>query len=422
MDQQIKRDEEIVQESEEIAFLDIYIRFNEDSEKDYCFQINTKTTFKDLYKIFNTIPISLRPSVFYNSKPIGFKKSTSPGFLTEDGNFLFDENSDKFTSSIIPLEEFINNHVWPGQLILPIWEFNYFSFYSVLSLLAIWLYTDLPDFISPTPGLCLTNQFTKILAYIVNEVGYPSISEMLIKDLEDEVSIVTQCIFFAFHILKLGFIFGFLYTGVFNPIKVFRFGSGVKLDVSKEELIKLGWTGTKKATIDEYKDYYREYKIQQHGGMIQAHQAGLFKTIRHLGIQLQKGEGYNTELTKTTMMTTMNDLLKESEDNKSTFKLKLNYEWFAELGYVFASLSENKEGKELANLIKQFRRYGLLNTTPKIETIIANRKERDIDTSLDPPEKINQLEELLKEQPIDDEKNDEPVIVDSSEKIEEIKE
>ncbi|KAI5955702.1 GSF2 [Candida jiufengensis] len=420
MEQQIKKDQELSQESEDIAFLDVYIRFNEDNEKDYCFQINTKTTFKDLYKIFNTLPISLRPSIFYESKPIGFKKSTSPGYLTEDGNFLFDEEATKITSSIIPQEELINNHVWPGQLILPVWEFNYFSYYSVISLLLVWLYTDLPDFISPTPGICLTNQFTKGLASIATSFGYPNLSDILLKDLNDEVSIPLQCIFFAFHLIKCFFIFGFLYTGVFNPIKIWRFGSSVKLDVSKDELIKLGWTGTKKATIDEYKDYYRDYKIQQHGGMIPAHQAGLFKTIRHLGIELKQGEGYNTELTKSTMLTTMNDLIEESEKNPETFKLKLNYEWFAELGLVFAQLSENKEGKELSDLIKQFRRYGLLTTTSKITKIIKERKERDIDLSLDPPEKVNELTELLKENPEDKE----PIVADVSvdEKIEEVKE
>ena len=68
-------------------------------------------------------------------------------------------------------------------------------------------------------------------------------------------------------------------------MRVFRLTPrSVKLDVTKEELVKLGWTGTRKATIDEYKEYYREFKINQHGGMIQAHRAGLFNTLRNLGV------------------------------------------------------------------------------------------------------------------------------------------
>ena len=93
---------------EEIAFLDVYVRFNQDSERDYCFQINTKTTFGDLFKIFETLPIALRPSVFYHTQPIGFQKSTAPGYLTEDGNFLFEDDAAKQVSSIIPKEELVN--------------------------------------------------------------------------------------------------------------------------------------------------------------------------------------------------------------------------------------------------------------------------------------------------------------------------
>ena len=84
---------DIKEEESEVAFLDIYIRFNNDMEKDYCFQVKTTTVFKDLYKIFKTLPLSLRPSVFYHAEPIGFRKSTSPGYLTEDGNIVFDDDS-----------------------------------------------------------------------------------------------------------------------------------------------------------------------------------------------------------------------------------------------------------------------------------------------------------------------------------------
>ncbi|CAK9438727.1 uncharacterized protein LODBEIA_P29510 [Lodderomyces beijingensis] len=367
------------QDGEEVAFLDVYMRFNDDMEKDYCFQVTTKTRFKDLYKVFHTLPISLRPSVFYYSRPIGFRKSTAPGFLTEDGNFIFDNDAGKIKSAIIPSDELVNDHLWPGQLILPEWQFNDFAFFSTVALLVTWLYTDLPDFISPTPGICLTNQCTKLMAKAAAHFGFDSVAASLLKDIEGDVSIPLQCIFFGFHLIKAFFLFGFLYTGAFNPIKVFRFNgfgqSGVKLEVTREELVKLGWTGTRKATIDEYKDFYREYKIQEHGGMIAAHQAGLFNTIRHLGVQLHEGEGYNTPLSTDNKTAKMKELeIKAKTDPQ--FKFKLNYEWFAELGYVFAATSADKEGSDLAALIKQFRRYGLLVSDKRIQTVVQAKKKQ----------------------------------------------
>ncbi|KAI3405365.1 GSF2 [Candida oxycetoniae] len=369
------------EEGEEIAYTDIYVRFNDDQEKDYCFQINTKTRFRDLDRIFETLPLSLRPSIFYHARPIGYRKSTSPGYLTEDGNFIFDNDAGKIKSSIFPPDELINNHVWPGQLILPEWEFNYFAFYSLVLALLAWLYTDLPDFISPTPGICLTNQITRVLSSIAVKYGYNGLAAKLMEDIEDDVSIPLQCIFFAFHVIKLFFLFGFLYTGVFNPIKLLRFNlfgnSNVKLNVTKEELVELGWTGTKKATIDDYKDYYRELKIEEHGGMIPAHQAGLFQVIKHLGVQLKEGEGYNTPLVKENMDRPLKEIVREAQEDASNFKFKLSYEWFVELGYVFAAQSQDKEGKELTDLIKQFRRYGLIASNEKIKTVVQARKSQE---------------------------------------------
>ncbi|KAM9916602.1 hypothetical protein OXX80_013558, partial [Metschnikowia pulcherrima] len=52
--------------------LEIYLRFNDDMEKDYCLQITATTTFRDLFKVFKTLPISLRPNLFYDPEPVSF--------------------------------------------------------------------------------------------------------------------------------------------------------------------------------------------------------------------------------------------------------------------------------------------------------------------------------------------------------------
>ncbi|KAK6457480.1 glucose signaling factor 2 [Scheffersomyces xylosifermentans] len=378
-------DEQLMDDLEETnssGYFDVYMRFNDDIEKDYCFQIKTSTQFKDMFKVFDALPIALRPNVFYHGKPIGFRVSTAPGYLTEDGNFLFNYDAEKQYKNIKDLNDTVATHVWPGQLLLPVWEFNSFGWYSFLSFLLVWLYTDLPDFISPTPGICLTNQVSKLLSAIATYYGQGDTAQSLLDDISSPVPVTGQLVFFAFHVIKVLALVGVLWSGLFNPIKLFRFGSkNIKLEVTKEELVELGWTGTRKATPDEYKDHYREYKIKEYGGMIQAHRAGLFDVMKNLGSELGPGEGYNTP---TGHKGTFKELLEKanSEDDDLTFKLELNYEYFFQLGRVFSEFIDDKEGSELTEYIKQYRRYGLLYSDDNIKKIVQKRKLANVANKL----------------------------------------
>lgn len=360
-----------VAETEDEGYFEAYIRFNADMEKDYCFQFKASTTFRDLYVIFEKLPIALRPSLFYNSKPIGFQVSTSPGYLTEDGALLFDYEADnkKYLKNV-DLDDKISEKIWPGQLILPVWEFNYFGFYAFLSALLVWLYTDLPDAISPTPGICLTNQMSRFLSWLARYFGQGKLAVALIDDINDPVGLVAQCIFFSLHIFKTLAIFLVFYTGTFNPIRLFRISSrSVSLQITRDELLAIGWTGSRRATPDEYQEFYREYKIKEHGGLIQAHKAGLFDKLSNLGVILKDGEGFNTPRDR---KATLKDML--DENNK---EFLLNYGYIAKLGQCFALALE--EGADVQESIKQFRRYGLIHSTETIAKIVAKRKAVELD-------------------------------------------
>lgn len=341
--------------------LEVYVRFNDDIEKDYCLQITSSTTFRDLLKVFKTLPISLRPSVFYDSVPKGFVVSTAPGFLTEDGSLLFsyDTNKKEYRKKVT-LDALVAKECWPGQLILPVWEFNYFMFYSFILLLGVWLYTDLPDFISPTPGICLTNQMTRVLANLAEKFGYGQAAQALIEDIQAPVGVTGQCLFFVFHIVKLGALFFIIYGGVFNPTRLIRIG---KLpEVTKEVLIELGWTGSKRATIDEYKEEYRDYKIKEYGGMVPAHQAGLFNKLKNLGCQLGDGEGFNTPVGK-------------NEDAEVVDgKLPMSYKLLIKQGEFFEQHVADFDTAKMNEAIKQFRRYGLLHSNEALAEIVEARK------------------------------------------------
>lgn len=81
----------------------------------------------------------------------------------------------------------------------------------------------------------------KVLSRVALAFGNVKMAEALIDDILEPVAITPQVLFFVFHCIKVLIIFGVLYAGVFNPIRLFRFGSkGVKLNISKEELVELG--------------------------------------------------------------------------------------------------------------------------------------------------------------------------------------
>lgn len=360
---------EDVTESES-GYIEVYIRFNKDFEKDYCFQLKTSETFKDLNKIFTSLPIALRPNLFCASVPIGYEISTSPGYLTEDGSLLFDYDTEtpRYVKSV-SLSDKVADKVWPGQLILPKWETNYFNLYSVVAALLVWLYTDLPDFISPTPGICMTNQVSRYAAKLALHFGQDKLASALLSEIIEPVSITAQCVFFVCHILKLVFIFLVLWSGAFNPIsmRIPFISAPVKdiKEVTKEDLMALGWTGSKRASPEEYKDFYRDYKIKEHGGLVEAHKAGVFETLQRLGVFLGDGEGFNTPLDN---KTTMKGLLEE--DNE---KFTMNYEYLAHLGQFFELYCEG-ENIRINDLIKQFRRYGVLHSSATIRKIVDQRK------------------------------------------------
>lgn len=359
---------EDVSEVEDAGLIEAYIRFNDDEEKDYCFQIQVSSVFSDLDKIFNGLPISLRPSIFFNSRPVGYAVLTLPGYLTEDGALLFSYEVSKkeFQKRVLPSDR-ISDKVWPGQLILPVWEFNYFGFYGFVLFLLGWLYTDLPDFISPTPGICLTNQLSLLAGGLLTKYGQHRIAGLFLDDLEAEVSITAQILFFIVHIVKCLFIFIALYIGMFNPIRVLKLGDAPPKDVSKEQLVAMGWTGARRATPEEYKEFYRDYKIKEHGGMIPAHEAGLFKKLENLGVFLGRGEGFHTPLDD---KSTLKDLLEEDHE-----KFTLNYQYLVKLGQFFESYTAENDSN-MAEAIKQFRRYGILHSDEVISKIVSLRKAR----------------------------------------------
>lgn len=300
---------------------EVYLRFNEDPDKDYGFQINKTTTFAELHRIFKTLPISLRPSIFYDTEPTRFGYLVAPGFLTADGNILFNYNLDHVRFQRFPKSQLdpILNYVWPGQLILPEWRFDHVRHLLFIGYLLAWLYLDLPDFISPTPGNCPTNLFIKALAWLAKTAtgsdNYPMIQNLLAETEVGSFSKMGQICFFVFHVLKIVVIYLCFYVGIVNPVEsgftqiitsrlqyfimhgLFNQQDKKYGDLSPELLMAIGWTGARKQTIDVYRDNYRKAVIDGNGGIVKAHQNGVLNNInKRLGVFLNRNEGFGTPL------------------------------------------------------------------------------------------------------------------------------
>lgn len=352
------------------ARLEVYMRMNDDSEKDYCFSVGINDTFESLMQVFHTLKLSLRPNAFYHQIPSGFKVSTDPGYLTVYGGLLYTDDATKNTKNV-KLTDKISDHAWPGQLIVPVWEPKNSNKFIVLAILAFWLYTDLPDVWSPTPGICLTNQISFIIAAILNKFELKEAAlDMIRETAVNRSSFTAQMIFFAFHVFKCALIYGTLWIGVFNPYslnpyKVYTINKTDKFDDAKrDQLIAIGWTGSRKATLEEYKEYFRDTEVKKLGGIVKASKMGMFERLKNPGVILGEGEGFDTPLTDVKS-------LKQIEANPEKFEL--TYEYYADIGEYFENYLST-QSKNANTDIKNFRKYGPSDCSERIKKIVEARK------------------------------------------------
>lgn len=363
--------------------MDVAIRLHDDYEEDYIFEIQKDSTVKNyLRRIFdkngelaNILP--LRPSIFYEKIPKKFYKSVHPGILTPGGSILFnfDSTKDEFLEELdsnIPLIQ----QLWPGQLIVPKWNVSNRNIIIYTIFCLVWLYTDLPDFISPTPGNCLTNYISWALIPIMNYLNKPELSEKLREEIQpNSSSNNTQIIFFVLHILKILILTIFLGLGMANPVsfKFSKINNANKLKANRKKIIaklyeNFGWTGLKKSPYELYKKEYYEYIISKYGGMIGAHKAGKLKRAANPGIILNGEEGYSTPI----------------ENTKNTFKVMKEKQKYILSELYFQQLEKDLESNlnevtgdiDAKNvLIRNYRRHGNFEGGVEIENIVQLREQ-----------------------------------------------
>ena len=368
--------------------MEIYVRFNSDVDHDYAFQLNQDDTVDSkIAKIFSDDPavglskiMVLKPTIFHKHIPSAYYKSTHPGYLTEGGCLIFHYGCDS-PANIVKLdtEKPLFSQLWPGQLIVPQWEKSYtaIALYSVIML--AWLYTDLPDVVSPTPGICLTNQLSRMIIPLAESYGHQGVAEKLREEVSINFSSFwAQWGFFAVHILKVAFVTLCFITGMANPISYnpIRIIKARTFDVQNANLKKvlqnLGWLGTRRANYDDYQTNFYSYILEKFGSPRAALKANMIRVAAHPGFVLSKGEGFQTPLEQRFTGSTFKTM-----DEKKAFVL--SEEYFVELE---KSLKHNIDlcngdiGK-MNNEIRRFRRFGLYEPSDKIVQLVNDRRSID---------------------------------------------
>lgn len=302
----------------------------------------------------------LSPSYFYNPMPVGFGISKEPGFLTSEGSLLFnwDSHQEKFVKKVDQHAK-IKDVAWEGQLFVPVWEFNYQRWTTVLSVLAIWLYLDLPEHISPTPGTAPTTVLMNLLERI-----FPALHDDKPSPFDSNW---WRWGFFAFHLFKVGFIYLILQVGglnphSFNPIKNRQM---MKREITRDDLVSVGWTGARRATIHEWREENRKLKIEAHGGIVRAYHSGVLEGIAKAGVKLEAGEGFDSRGPKDPMPTDVPE-----------GRFVLTEEYYKAVYSMLADIITDNESDETEKqaAIKRFRRIGLVAAPQALTDIYEKRK------------------------------------------------
>lgn len=338
--------------------LDVYIRMNEDPTKDYCFNVASTAPVSSLFKVFETIPILLSPSYFFHSMPVGFAVSVHPGYLTAEGALLFGEKAhhSKWLKTL-PLDEPIGEQIAEGQLVVPLWKPNNTRQYTVIAFLLIWLYLDLPDFISPTPGLAPSNLIFWLADEFLLAPQVPSENDGIFSNR------YLQILFFVFHLAKVSFIYLILWNGAWHPKSLRPYGKKIALKVPEhEELSIIGWTGARRLPPSSWEGKYHDYRTNRAGGVVEAFKQGIF--LKPTGYELKEGEGWNALAHRKLEEVDVDLDLLDSEG-----KFVVSRKYFLELAKPLSQTISQKSSTPAEDLemIKNFRSFGYLDG-PKVLT------------------------------------------------------
>ncbi|KAF5094746.1 hypothetical protein D0Z00_003411 [Geotrichum galactomycetum] len=363
---------------DELNTIDVYIRMNDDPERDYCFNVDRSAPVAKLHDIFTTLPMALSPSYFYERLPVGFKISTHPGFLTSEGALLFARDAADPGPYLKPVDqnEEIGKVAWEGQLFVPVWRPHTRRILVMASILLGWLYLDLPQYITPTPGINPTLLISRVFERVL-PAGAVSADAVESLGGNDGGSPITQWMFFFVHVIKCAIIALVFYAGLINPLTTnpfkARFAAKNKAaELTPEKLLAIGWTGTHRATPAQWRDDNRKHQIDRVGGVGKAHTMGILEQLRFAGVYLGPGEGFNTSPQENNLPGKPNMV----DDDKPQEKFLLSDEYYKLLLQDISQKlhDDTRSDREKTALLKSFRASGPIFGPEELQALYIIRK------------------------------------------------
>lgn len=318
-----------------------------------------------LVEIFKTLPMALTPSVFYRRVPVGFKVSQQPGFLTSEGALLFPKTADdeRFLK-VLDMNALIKDSVWEGQLIVPVWARHEGHLLGIWSVLLIWLYLDLPQYITPTPGISPTILVMRLVDLISNS---PQVIAEVAAPVEEKGwnGMVSQWIFFSLHVFKILIVWMIIYLGAVNTLSLNPLSLFSTKKLGQQDLINIGWTGARRITPLDWREENRNAQIKAAGGVGAALASGLLERLPTAGVYLGYGEGWNTPIGN-----------EASTNEEGMFLLCPKY--YKQLYEdISVELHDDDVSDEKKNdLLKSFRRTGPVLGPQSLRDVYEERKKR----------------------------------------------
>lgn len=347
--------------------IDVYIRMEDNPEKDYCFHVPADKPVSFLFKIFDLIPAKMSPGYFYFDDAETFALSVHPGYFTSEGCLLFHERAarEEFQKPISN-DALIGDVIAEGQLIIPQWRYHYRRWLVTVLVLSVWLYLDLPEFISPTPGTAPSIWIHWLIKdYLPGTFGSVRTEGGLFE------SHIMQCLFFLFHVIKVSLFYLFLWNGAWHPTTLSPFApynlrSNKKPLPKPEDLSLIGWTGVRKTTPKDWIQKSLDYRKEISGGVVEAYKSGLLS--KPIGYDLKPGEGWSVLVDKT-----LNDVKVEKDLLDAEGKFVVSKEYFLEVAkplsvYVRVNRDENDKAKKL----REYREFGYLDSSPTLKELFQD--------------------------------------------------
>ncbi|KAF0267303.1 hypothetical protein FOG48_03653 [Hanseniaspora uvarum] len=397
----IKEKETVSTEDNSVDTMEVYLRLKGDNEKDYLVTLPKKTPLKDTAifskellnlensRLIDEFKIVLKPTIFHKNSLSIINKSCHPGLLIKEGSsIIYDYDADE-AQYLKPLDlsKSVEDQLWPHQLILPKWDLNYFTIFTYIGIMTVWLISDIPQYINPWKNMNLTYLlnlfFFKVFKYL--EVDY--IADLIEKDmievnsLNNDSSMILLWGIYFLHIFKVIVITFFLKVGMINPpsfnpffyyFKYFKEGDYQKKNQSalNHYMASLGMNGIKRFNIDQYKNYVYSYWLKKAGNdQVKAYKTGYFKYMKGEYVPLKKGEGFDSNLKDRFTVDTFDILEKEN-------KFVLSEAYYQEVFKTMVSIMNSLDELAFINTLKDFKKFGINECSNEtLNSIYIKRKE-----------------------------------------------